>query len=463
MSDALLDVLTLVSSDKRFPLEVATLMTAGEVRVVHTFRTGSECLRALSLDDGNVRRVILVDSLISDISPANLCDAIRVSYPALSVVMVVSQNDAEGIGRAMLAGAKATISRQANIDELRRVLERVVEVSTHGSGIGTGFGGTVGAHGQMAAGLADGDYEGGVSAGGYASHVPDYAGYGDYGRRAVLVPFIGARGGAGRSTLSSALAYLAAEARIDTALIDFDLQFGDLSFLFGSSTDDDMLGFLEEAGRSYRGGSGSSGQSTLRNHESLRRFGKQVTPNLRLYALRALPEKTELLSKYLPDALERLRAEHELLIVNTGAYWTLFHTELLEQSDLSVCVLDQSIVGIRASSDLQKMCHRLGVPTSRLLFVMNKALHSGLSARDVSEVLQAERVFCVHNAGSELTQIFDDGDFSRLLQQGSFMAELYQILDEIAVRTDLCVHDAVSMRYSMRRESKGRKGLLRRA
>ncbi|MCL2438225.1 MAG: hypothetical protein FWE48_00450 [Coriobacteriia bacterium] len=449
MPEALLDVLTLVSSDKRFPLELSSLMTTGEVRVVHTFRTGSECLRALSLDDSATRRLVLVDSLVSDISPANLCDALRLSYPSLSIVMVVGQDDAEGIQRAMLAGAKATITRQASLIELSRVLERVIEASEHRV-LNQTEGSVAGQPGMT------------LSSGQNLENLE---------RRAVLVPIIGARGGAGRSSLSSALAYLAAEAHIDTALIDFDLQFGDLSFLFGSTGQqtlgwqdvhhakenlqnegnylaaDDMQSFLEEV---------SQGQKSRRSAEGLRRFGRQLTPNLRLYAPRAVPEKTELLTQFLPAAFDRLRREHELLLVNTGAYWTLFHSELLEQSDLSICVLDQSIVGVRATIELRELCRRVGIPASRLLFVMNRVRADGLGSQDVAEVLNAEKVFTVHDAGTKLADLFDSGDFAQLLSQTPFMAELYEVLDEIAIRSDLRVHDAVSLRYAMRREGGAR-------
>ena len=441
LSTALLDILTLVTSDKRFPLEVTNLMASGEVRLVHTFRTGSECLRALALDDTASRRLVLIDKVISDISPANLCDAIRLAHPNLGIIMVVEQEDVEGVQRAMLAGAKATISRQASSFELSALLERVIEAVKDCSSL-------MSLQSSAVAGQAT------------ALHSSSGQNYGAYEHRGVLVPFISARGGAGKSTLSSSLAYLAAEAHIDTALIDFDLQFGDLNFLFATTPpSDDLLTFLQETAQTRTG---------LKATESLRRFGRQLAPNLRLYAPRAAAEKSESLTQFLPAALERLRSEHDLLIVNTGAFWTLFHAELLEQSDLVICALDQTIIGVRATAELRELCRRLGIPPARLLFVMNRMKDSGLRSQDVSAILQTEKVFSIFDAGTELAALFDNGDFSQLLHQAAFMAEVYAILNEIAVRSDLCIHDAVSLRFAMRREggtrlSSPRKGLLRRA
>jgi MinD superfamily P-loop ATPase len=368
----------------------------------------------------------------------------------------------------MLAGAKATLSRRASAAELRQTLERVIEVST-ACGLAQLGGGTS----NVATGASSARYD-----------------LRDYGHKGVIVPFVGARGGAGRSTLSSSLAYLAAEAHIDTALIDFDLQFGDLNFLFAATSnmagqqraslhtsrqdegspreDDDLLTFLQEASEEH---------VSSRVAGSLRRFGRQLVPNLRLYAPRAAAEKVERLTHLLPAALENLRSEHELLLVNTGAYWTLFHAELLEQSDLAICVLDQTIVGVRATTELREICRRLGIPSARLLFVMNRAHSLGLHPSEAAEVLLTDKVYCVHDAGTELATLFDSGDFTHLLEQASFMAELYEILDEIAVRSDLCIHDALSLRFALRREGGTRltnssaahrsasrkRGLLRRA
>ncbi|MCL2403755.1 MAG: hypothetical protein FWC86_05985, partial [Coriobacteriia bacterium] len=336
----------------------------------------------------------------------------------------------------------ATVSRQASLADLSRLLERVVEASEN----------------------YEANQTGSTTIGQRSTFASTGQSFGKLNQRAVLVPVVGARGGAGKSSLSSALAYLAAEAHIDTALVDFDLQFGDLSFLFGSTGQqnmsqraehhagqsgtnlqpvDDLHAFLEEV---------SQGQGSLGVAESLRRFGKQLTPRLRLYAPRAVPEKTEAMAQFLPTVLDRLRCEHELIFINTGSYWTLLHSELLEQSDLAICVLDQSIVGVRATTELRELCRRLGVPVSRLLFVMNRVKGRSLQAQDVAEVLGAEKIFAVHDAGPSLVDLFDSGDFAQLTNQATFMSELFEVLNEIAIRSDLCIHDAISLRYAMRRE-----------
>jgi len=433
----LLDVLTLVSSDKRFPLDLTQLMSSGAVRLVHTFRTGSECLRSLSLEDRAATRVVIIDKLVSDISPANLCDALRASYPSLSVILVCEADEVEGVQRAMLAGAKATISRSAGVGELQRTLEHLMDAAVHSSGQQPVF--SPATSGQRGATSHHGHY---VDA---AQH------------RGVVVPIMGARGGAGRSVLSSSLAYLAAQAQIDVALIDFDLQFGDLGFLFGSESPD-LSDFLEDVASPSSGSAGfpDANQLGLAAADNLHKYGKQISSHLRLYAPRPVPEKTQTMAQLLPAALDRLCLQHELLIINTGAYWTLFHAELLEHSDLAVCLFDQSIVGIRATTLFRDLCKRTGIPASRLISVMNRATTTGLCPAEVAQVLQVEKVFRIQDAGPELTALFDSGDLSGLDAQATFMSELLEILTELAVHSDLVIHDTLSMRYAMRREGGNR-------
>ncbi|MCL2379237.1 MAG: AAA family ATPase [Coriobacteriia bacterium] len=456
MSKIMLDVLTVVSSDKHFPLEVAGLMTNGAVRLVHTFRSGAECFRALALDDPTTQRIVIIDKLISDISPLNLCDAIRLSHPNLGIIVVTEVNDVDYVQRAMLAGARATISRQASVTELELLLERLTESASA------------------------------VSAGNGAVQISPSSDKDVH--RAVVVPLIGARGGAGRSTISCALAYLAAQMNINTAVLDLDLQFGDLGFLFGSTgkqriheTFADESCDLSELFEALTVSNGAE-------QNAHRRFGRQLASNLSLYAPRAIPEKAEALAQVLPAALERLRHDYELIVVNTGAYWTLFHGELLEHSDIAICVFDQSVVGVRATAKLKDLCRRLGIPVSRLLFVMNRMQQSGLRAQEVAEVLLVDKVMCIHDSGRELAVSLDSGQIDKAFQNSTLTAEIMGILDELAVRSDLVLHDTAAVRHAMRREGgtrllsakrtiasgetgnrrltrkeKGQRGLLRRA
>jgi len=392
--------------------------------MVHTFRSGAECLRALELDDGATRRVVLIDSVVSDLSPANLCDALRVAYPDVAVLLVAAHSDIEATQRAMLAGARATIDRYAGSAELEQVIERVQE---------TALAQEQGARVRKAA-----TYGGDIS-----------------GRSAdgVIVPVIGGRGGAGRSTLSCALAWLAAESGVDTALVDFDLQFGDLNFLFGMGsggqlqtegcTDDEanLFSFLHE----LRDG----GTAAV-----TRRFGRQLGECLTLYAPQPAPERAEAMSDMLPAALDALRREYALVVVNTGAYWTLFHAELLEYSAAALCVLDQTVPGVRATRILKDFCRRLGVPSSRLLCVMNRTQPDGLRAAEVAQVLRTDEVYCVSDGGRELASLLDSGDAGGLFARGAgFLAEVAVVLDELAVRSDLVLRSSASMRFSMRRKA----------
>ena len=429
----MVDTLTVVSSDKRFPLDVSALMASGQVRLVHTFRTGAECLRALELDCDAMQRIVLIDTLISDISPANLCDALRVSYPDMGLVMVADKRDVESVQRAMLAGARDIIDRGAHAGELTQVVERVHETVSALAPVGGGYrrDGLVSPSGQRA----------------YTGATRSLAASG------VVVPVIGARGGAGRSSIASVMSWLAAEGGLDTALVDFDLQFGDLSFIFGATGQESVVGEADLSAFLRCAGEGDTELST-------RTFGRSLAANLTLFSVRAVPEKAELMAAQLPPALDALRREFDLIVVNTGAFWTLFHAELLERSDVVLTVLDQTVVGVRATRVLRDLCRRLGVPPSRLLYVMNRARREGLRADEVAEVLAADEVFVLSDEGPEFARELDGGALIQLCERGAgFIAELAAVLDEVAVRSDLSLRSVAQVRSSVRRGAGGSRGL----
>jgi len=426
----MVDVLTVVSSDKRFPLDVSALMASGQVRLVHTFRTGAECLRSFEIDSDTARKLVLIDGVISDISSANLCDALRMAYPNLGLIMVTDKSDVECVQRAMLAGARDIIDRSASTVELERVIERVNEITlSHMTDKRNGSGSFT----------LPGSHRGRAE-----SFLPTSE------SASVIVSVIGARGGAGRSSIASVLAWLAAESSVDTALVDFDLQFGDLGFLFGATGQQSpqhehtLSDFLQHVANTSDG-------------TSPRRFGRVLTPNLTLLAPLAVPEKAELMASSLPSALDALRREFELVVVNTGAFWTLFHAELLERSDSAVVVLDQTVVGVRATKMLRDLCRRLGVPPSRLVYVMNRVRSDGLRAGEVAEVLHTDEVFCVREADQESARDLDNAAIAQLCERGAaFVAELAAVLDELALRNDLALRNVTSMRFALRRSGSRR-------
>jgi len=407
----MLDTLALVSSDPLYPLDLSRAAQDTLARAVQTYATGEECLRALAYQEQGDSCVVLVDNRISDLAPLNLIDALRREHPKISSILLADDLSPEMISRAMLAGARATLPAGASEVDLAQVLRRLARTT------------------QAAAGKGEPPRGADASA-----------------QRGTVAVVFGARGGAGKSTLSALLALLAAQADLDVALVDFDLQFGDLGFLFGSDPDHtlvDLAGALEQGNRQTRS------------------FSVQVEAGVSLYASKGSPLQADDLAGRARRLLAAIAAEHELVIVNTGAFQTLLHAELLDTADVAVCVLDQTLVGAQATYRLRERCIGLGIPPVRLRYVVDRARSGGgyrPSVDEVSALLDGAVLRTVDDGGLKLSQILDAGDFGALIQKSrsAFAAQISLILDDIALATGLDLNSLPHMRSSLRREARGR-------
>ncbi|MCL2881731.1 MAG: hypothetical protein FWF45_02405 [Coriobacteriia bacterium] len=407
----MLDTLALVSSNPLCPLDLSRAAQDTLARAVQTFATGEECLKALAYQEQGDSCVVLVDDTISDLAPLNLIDALRREHPKISSILMADDLNPEMVSRAMLAGARATLPTGASELDLAEVLRLLARAS------------------QAAAGKGGSEISADASA-----------------QRGTIAVVFGARGGAGKSTLSALLALLAAQADLDVALVDFDIQFGDMGFLFGSDpgyTLIDLAVALEQGNRQSRN------------------FSEQVEAGVNLYAPMPSSQQADDIAGQARRLLNAIAAEHELVIVNTGAFQALLHAELLDTADVAVCVLDQTLVGAWATHRLREICVGLGIPPVRLRYVVDRARSGGgyrPSIDEISTILEGVALRTIDDGGLKLSQILDAGDFGALIQKsrGAFAAQISLILDDIALATGLDLNSLPHMRSALRREAKGR-------
>lgn len=410
VSEARIEIVAIVSSDPQVRLGSQSFMSTSIAKSVQLYRTGSELLRMLALDPRFAEAVVVVDSRIDDLAPLNLVDAIRSSGLGIDVVVALDSDSPELVQRAMLAGARAAVRRECSDDDLELAVRRVVAARPAQPGVAP----------QRAPVLSE---------------------------RGAVVAVVGARGGAGRSTLSSLLASMSARAGIDTGLVDFDLQFGDLSLLFGASSDSSLYLAAEEMARG----------------EVPEGFGRSILENLTLYTPDPAPEKSELLTGKVHAAIGALAERHRLLVVSTGAFWTLLHAELLESSDQVVCVLDQTVPGVKATSLLSELLDRAGMASARRLFVVNKARPSGVNPKEIARALGIDRVWVVPDGGPEVALAMDAGGVDLVSDMRSgVVPAVATVLDEIASRTALPMRNVETVRKQMKRPGLWRKSECRR-
>ncbi|MEG1097777.1 MAG: AAA family ATPase [Raoultibacter sp.] len=233
------------------------------------------------------------------------------------------------------------------------------------------------------------------------------------GRQAIVLAVASASGGAGKSTVAALAATCAQKRGHKTLLIDADLQFGDEQFLLGI-------------------------EHPLTIDEALRdtaRF-KNLKPEGGLPALVAAPqhlEQSESVLEELPRLLEAAKESFDVVVVNTGAFWTDQHALLLEQATRVLFLVDQRPSSLRACNHALDLCARCGIATQSFLFAVNRCARNALfSSIDVSCGLRGAHVAELKEGGHEVDELLGAGMPLALVQtQNALCVSLEALLADI--------------------------------
>lgn len=214
------------------------------------------------------------------------------------------------------------------------------------------------------------------------------------GRESVpLIVFVSASGGVGKSVLSLGLGCVCAHAGLETCLLESDLQFGDWRLWLGLLCDrkNDPL----PCGLEYHA----------------------LTDHLDIYCAPLFPEVAEQASERVVSSLDELIGGHELVIADTGQYWSGLTGELVSRADLVVVVFDPRSAATAGTARVQELLGRMGVAQSRCVYVFNR-YNSRLKTRahTLQTLFETESLVCVEDGKSKVEQYFSQGRIGPLFE-----------------------------------------------
>ncbi len=227
---------------------------------------------------------------------------------------------------------------------------------------------------------------------------------------AFVVSVVGGCGGVGKSTVAVSLATMAQSRGLKTLLIDADLQFGDMGFLLGREDGFDIADLMAQPERSA-----------------------QVEPEEGLPALIRSPrrlEQSELIMGRLAEFICSFKGSFDLIVVNTGAFWSESHMQVIESSDKILFMLDQRPSSVRSCSHALELCERCGIATRQFVFVLNFcSRHALLTSIDVSCALHGVHVEELKDGGKEVGELLGAGLPKDLIaSKNAFAASLEKLL-----------------------------------
>lgn len=308
------------------------LQFESDVDVVGTARTGKEAIQlSLELNPD----VILMDINMPDMDGITATEAIRSKQPTVQVVILSVQSDQNYMRRAMLAGARDFLTKPPMGDELISAIRRagamaqtekaksvvVQPVPTLGStAAATGYG------------------------------LP----------KGKVVTVYSPKGGAGCTTIAVNLALTLHNDDTRVALVDGNLQFGDVAVFVNEQGKNTIIDLAPRAGEL---------DPEVVEDVMLKHAGSGI----HILAAPSKPEYAEKVSSsQFASVLEYLRQMYSYIVVDSASMLTDVTLSAIDVSDLIILVTTQDIPSIKNCRLFLDLSQTLGIERGRILFAMNR-------------------------------------------------------------------------------------------
>ncbi len=308
------------------------LQFESDVDVVGVARTGKE---AIQLSQDLNPDVVLMDINMPDMDGIAATEAIRSKQPVVQVVILSVQGDQNYMRRAMLAGARDFLTKPPMGDELISAIRRAGLMAQ----------GERSKSVQIQSIPAIGSVGSAVSFG-----IP----------KGKIVVVYSPKGGAGCTTLAVNLALTLHNEDTPVALVDGNLQFGDVAVFVneqGKNTIIDLAPRAEELDPEIV-------EEVMIKH---------AASGLHILAAPSRPEYAEKVSSgQFTKVLEYLRQLYAYVVVDTSTYLTDITLSAIDISDLIVLITTQDIPAIKNCRLFLDLLQTMGIDRERILFVMNR-------------------------------------------------------------------------------------------
>lgn len=309
-----------------------------DIKIVGEAGDGDE---AVALSESLKPDVILMDVNMPRMDGIRATEMITVNNPNSAVVIVSIQAEQEYLRKAMAAGARDYLVKPFSSEELAGTIRKVNEYSK-----------------RRRLQVVNGR-------GSSQSHVPDR-------KPGRIISFFSSKGGVGKTTAACNLAIsLTQETRGKVALVDMDLQGGDISVFMNISAKGGLAEVVQEA--EY------SDPSLLETYLCPHMSGVRVLP------APSSPEQAELVTAAHAEAiLKTLRDSYDYILVDTAAAISEITLACLEASDQIMVIVNQDLPTLRHTRINLEILEKLNL-TEKTKLILNKARTDGLKIKDLEK------------------------------------------------------------------------------
>jgi pilus assembly protein CpaE len=308
------------------------LQFESDVEVVGVARTGKEAIdRAGELKPD----VILMDINMPDMDGISATEAIRKKLSWAQIVILSVQGDPNYMRRAMLAGARDFLTKPPTIDELISAVRRAGVMALDEKS-------------KAAAAMQSNLPGSGTLSRGYS------------GTTGKVITVYSPKGGTGRTTLVANLAVTLQNDETQVAIIDGNLQFGDVGIFFNIQSQN-HIGVLAPRVSEL---DPQVVEEVMATHEASK---------VKILAAPPKPGEAEDVSgEQFAKLLQYFRRMYAYIIVDTTSALNEITLSALDTSDLVVLVTTQDIPSIANARLFLDLSPALGIVKENILFAMNK-------------------------------------------------------------------------------------------
>lgn len=332
------------------------LQFESDVDVVGVARTGKE---AIQISQELNPDVILMDINMPDMDGIAATEAIRAKQPAVQVVILSVQSDQNYMRRAMLVGARDFLTKPPMGDELISAIRRAGEMA------------------QLEKSKRVQIQNAPTS--GQSSAISNFGGV-----QGKIITIYSPKGGVGCTTLAVNLALTLNSPDTRVALVDGNLQYGDVAVFVNEQGKNTVLDLAPRAGE-------------LDPDIVEEVMVKHAGSGLHILAAPSRPEQAEkVTSTQFSNLLEYLSQLYAYVIVDTTPLLTDVTLATIDVSDLIILVTTQDIPAIKNCRLFLDLLQTLGVERNRILFMMNRFdKRVNITPERVAENLKQEVVLAI--------------------------------------------------------------------
>lgn len=332
------------------------LQFEADIEVVGAARSGRE---AIQLSQDTSPDVVLMDINMPDMDGIVATEQIRQKMPFIQVVILTVQNDQNYMRRALQVGARDFLTKPPMPDELVTAIRRAGKVSFEER-----------AKGPQVFGAVPGGVPQPLAAG------PTVKGN--------IIMVYSPKGGTGCTTLAVNLAIALHNDETRVALVDADLQFGDVAIFLNEQGKNTILDLAMRADEL---------EPDIIDEVML----KHTTSGLHILASPSRPEYAEKVDpEQFARVLQYLRQMYAYVVVDTCSYLNDVTLAILDICDAIVLVTVQDIPSMKNNRLFLDLLTTMNVPVSKVAFVMNRHdKRIPITPEKVAEYLKQEIVAAI--------------------------------------------------------------------